>query len=209
MKVLLTGAGGFLGGHVAAGLLARGDAVRGLDRAFPAPPPGMERMTASVLDAPALGRAMEGVEAVIHAAALTGLWARDPAAFERVNAGGTRAVMAAARAAGVARVVLVSSYVTLISGRRGNAPRRVDETLELPPDALAGPYPRSKRLAELAALAADPPAVVVLPSAPVGPGDHRPTPPGAMLCDLAAGRLPPPAPGGGSFLHIPINAAVE
>ena len=87
-------------------------------------------------------------------------------------------------------MVLVSSYVTLIAGRRGDAPRQVDETLDLPPGALAGPYPRSKRLAELAALAADPPAVVVLPSAPVGPGDHGPTPPGAMLCDLAAGRLP-------------------
>ena len=190
MRVLVTGAGGFLGGHVAALLLARGDTVRGLDLAFPEPAAGMEAVRGSVLDARALSGAMAGVGAVIHCAAITGLWARDPRDFERVNLGGTRAVLAAARAAGVARVVHVSSYVTLISGGRGDPPRRVDETLELPPEAMLGPYPRSKRRAEIAALSADPPGVVVMPPAPIGPGDHAPTPPGAMLRDMAAGRLP-------------------
>jgi len=187
MRVLVTGAGGFLGDHVARRLLARGDHVAGLDLGFPDPPAGLEAIPGSVLDPDRLAAAMEGCAAVIHAAALTGLWARDAGAFERVNAGGTGAVLAAAARIG-ARVVHVSSYVTLISGRRTDPPRRVDETLELPPGAMLGPYPRAKRLAEIAALRAG--AVVVMPSAPIGPGDYGPTPPGAMLRDMANGRLP-------------------
>jgi len=191
VKVLVTGAAGFLGRHLSHQLLARGDAVVGLDLAFdPPPPPGVSAITASVTDAAALCRAAAGCDALIHAAALTGLWDRDPANFERVNLGGTEAALTAAAAAGVTRAVHVSSYVTLISGHRGDPPRTVDETLELAPEAMLGPYPRAKRLAELAALAAPIVPAIVLPSAPIGPGDHRPTPPGQMLEDLANGRIP-------------------
>jgi dihydroflavonol-4-reductase len=69
----------------------------------------------------------------------------------------------------------------------------LDETVELSPSDMLGPYPRSKREAELAALSAarmGQEVVIVQPSAPVGPGDHRLTPPSRMIRDLAAGKTP-------------------
>ncbi|MGF1447182.1 MAG: NAD-dependent epimerase/dehydratase family protein [Pikeienuella sp.] len=191
MRVLVTGAGGFLGRHLVARLLARGDRVTALDLAFPEHMPDeAERITGSVTDPEVVRRAVAGAEGVIHAAAVTGLWARDPRLFERVNTAGSKQVFAAAAEAGARRAVLVSSYTTLISGRRSSARRRLDETEELPPETLLGPYPRSKRRAELAALQGPLKPAIVLPAAPVGPGDATPTPPGAMLRDMAEGRLP-------------------
>jgi dihydroflavonol-4-reductase len=189
---LVTGAGGFLGGHVVAALAARGEAVRALDIAFPAAlPEGAERIDGSILDAAVLAGAMAGTGAVIHCAAIADLWAPSRWAYDRVNMRGTCEVLIAARKAG-ARVVHVSSYVTLIGGPdQGEV--TLDETLELTPTDLLGPYPRSKREAELAALSAarmGQEVVIVQPSAPVGPGDHRLTPPSRMIRDLAAGKTP-------------------
>ncbi len=189
---LVTGAGGFLGGHVVAALAARGDAVRALDVAFPAAlPDGVERIDGSILDPEALAGAMEGVGAVIHCAAIADLWTPNRWDYDRVNMRGTCEVLIAARKAR-ARMVHVSSYVTLIGGPdKGEI--TLDEALELTPTDMLGSYPRSKREAELAALAAasmGQDVVIVQPSAPVGPGDHRLTPPSRMIRDLAAGKIP-------------------
>ena len=189
---LVTGAGGFLGGHVVAALVARGEAVRALDIDFPAAlAPGVERIDGSILDEDLLGRATAGTQAVIHCAAVAHLWAPQNIVYHRVNMRGTCEVLIAARQAG-ARMVHVSSYVTLIGGPdRGEA--TLDETVELTPSDMLGRYPRSKREAELAALSAarmGQEVVIVQPSAPVGPGDHRLTPPSRMIRDLAAGKIP-------------------
>ncbi|MBK0397741.1 NAD-dependent epimerase/dehydratase family protein [Limibaculum sp. M0105] len=190
--VLVTGAGGFVGGHVVAQLVSAGRRVRGFDLAFPVPlPEGAEPVEGSILDASDLTRAMDGVTGVIHAAAIAHLWTRDPGDYARVNVDGTARVLHAAQAAG-ARMVLVSSFTTLV-GRDAADGAVLDEGSELAPEALLGPYPTSKRQAELAveAAAADGQnALTVLPSAPVGPGDTRLTPPTAMIRDLAAGRTP-------------------
>ena len=189
---LVTGAGGFLGSHVAAALAARGEPVRALDIVFPAAlPKGVERIDGSILDAAALAGAMAGAGAVIHCAAIADLWAPRRWAYDRVNMRGTCEVLIAARRSG-ARVVQVSSYVTLIGGPdQGEA--TLDETVELTPTDMLGHYPRSKREAELAALCAvrmGQEVVIVQPSAPVGPGDHRLTPPSRMIRNLAAGKTP-------------------
>jgi len=208
MKVVVTGAGGFLGRHLVAGLLARGDRVVAVDLCIGrALPEGAETVTADVTDRAAMETACEGADAVIHGAAVTGLWARDASRFERINTGGTETVLAAAAASGVARAVHVSSFVTLISGGRAAPRRLVDETLELAPDAMLGPYPRSKRLAELAALAAPLPTVIVQPPAPIGPGDWRPTPPMGMLTDLANGAIPAMIDCDWALVDIPALAA--
>jgi len=189
---LVTGAGGFLGGHVVAALAARGEAVRALDIEFPAAQPdGVERVVGSILDPAVLTGAMAGADAVIHCAAIADLWTPNRWDYDRVNMRGTCEVLIAARKAR-ARVVHVSSYVTLIGGPdKGEI--TLDETVELTPSDMLGSYPRSKREAELAALAAarmGQDVVIVQPSAPAGPGDHRLTPPSRMIRDLAAGKTP-------------------
>jgi len=114
-KVLVTGASGFLGGHVCTRLVARGLGVRGLVRAqTSALPAGVERASASdLLDRAAIRTAMEGVSTVVHLAARVHVMeerAADPLqAFREVNVEGTRALAEEAQRAGVRTFVFVSS----------------------------------------------------------------------------------------------------
>ncbi|MEM6972559.1 MAG: NAD-dependent epimerase/dehydratase family protein [Pseudomonadota bacterium] len=191
--VLVTGADGFVGRHLVSTLTARGDAVVALDLRFgsdDSASTGVTRLEGSVLDAALLGQAMSGVDAVIHAAAVADLHAPQ-GGHDRINRGGTEAVLAAAEAAR-ARFLLVSSYTALV-GRQTRAGETVDPRQELAPDDLLGTYPASKRRAERAVAASAARgihALSVLPTAPVGEGDHRPTPPGRMILDLARGATP-------------------
>lgn len=108
--ILLTGASGVLGPVVAAHLRAQGYAVRTLSRReLPALP---LHVACEITDAAGVARAVDGVEAVVHLAAK--LHVENPAAsladeYERVNVEGTRVVGAAARAAGVKRLVYIST----------------------------------------------------------------------------------------------------
>ncbi len=192
MTTLVTGAGGFLGGRIVGLLAARDEPVRALDLTWPVPlPQGVEQVTGSILDVETLAQACAGAEYVINAAAIAHLWSPGIFDFDRVNVVGLCRVLAAARRAG-SRVVHVSSYTTLLA--HDTAPDTLlDGTAELVPNRLTGPYPRSKRQAELAltsAVAAGQWATMVLPTAPIGAGDVRLTPPAAMLRDLATGALP-------------------
>lgn len=179
---LVTGGSGFIGGHLVTALAERGERVRVLDVAPPeALPPGVTVVQGSVLDRAAVERALDGVDRVFHLAAVAQLWHRDRSVFERVNRGGTRTVLEAAAQAGVRRFVHCSTESVLAAGGGG---RPVDERSDPGLEAMAGPYCRSKYLAErdaLAAAAAGLPLVVVNPTAPIGPGDRGPTPPTAML----------------------------
>lgn len=179
---LVTGGSGFIGGHLVAALTARGERVRVLDvREPPEAVSGVEFMRGSILEPEAVERALEGVDRVFHLAAHAQLWLPDPADFDRVNREGTRVVLDAARRAGVRRFLHCSTEAVLVGRAAG---RRLDESADPAVDDLAGPYCRSKWLAEREALAAARdglPVVVVNPTAPIGPGDRTPTPPTAML----------------------------
>ncbi|MGD9695000.1 MAG: hopanoid-associated sugar epimerase [Thermoleophilia bacterium] len=190
---MVTGATGFVGGHVAADLLADGWAVRALVRpesmASPTLPPGCEPMEGDMRDAGAVERATRGADAVFHVAARYSLARRRAELVERSNVDGTRNVLAAARAADVP-VVHTSSVATVGLPADGTPG---DEDTPLPPAQVIGAYKRSKveseRLA-LRAAAEGQHVVVVNPTAPVGPGDHVPTPTGRIIADFLAGRMP-------------------
>jgi dihydroflavonol-4-reductase len=167
MRVYVTGASGFVGSHVARELRERGVDVRD--------------GWVDLLDSDRLLRAVAGCDAVLHVAALYSFTA--PAGeLEAVNVEGTRNVLEACRRAGVGRVVHTSTCATC-----GPVPGRpATEDDEPPAWELVVPYKRTKLEAERLALAGG--AVCVNPTTPVGEGDTRPTPTGAMVRGVATGR---------------------
>jgi len=114
-SVLLTGGTGFVGSHLVEALAARGVAVRALvrpsSRTAILERLGVATVAGSLEDGPSLERAVRGVDAVIHLAALT--HAPRESAYVRVNAEGTRALAEAAGSAGVARFVYLSSLAAV------------------------------------------------------------------------------------------------
>lgn len=193
MTDLVTGGAGFIGRHLVRLLVERGERVRVLDT-DPGHdlPPEVDHVRGSITDPETVRRAVRRVRRVYHLAANSYLWVPSKSEFARVNAGGTRTVLREAATAGVERVVHTSSEVVFVHaglGRRAS----VDESLEVPVEAMLGPYCRSKREAELAALEAAGsglPVVVVNPTLPLGPGDRRLTAPTRMVRDFLNQRHP-------------------
>ena len=117
MKVLLTGGTSLLGAGVVRALSARGDDVVVMQRR-PAPVVaelGLVEHLADLNDGGAVGRALAGVEAVIHLAARVGV-VGSASQFHEANVSGTRTVLDAARANGVSRLVFISSPSVAHSG---------------------------------------------------------------------------------------------
>lgn len=152
MKVLVTGAGGFLGQYLVAQLVARGDRVRGLARGtYPALERlGVESVRADIRDRQAVQAAVSGVEVVYHTAAVPGVWGAWEL-FHSVNVRGTENVIAACRACGVRKLVFTSSPSVTFDGTDQCG---VDESAPYPQRWLCH-YPHTKALAEQAVLAAN------------------------------------------------------
>lgn len=187
----VTGASGFVGANLVRALLAGGWHVRALVRGEAPSLAGLELdLVEGDLFRADLAAAMQGCAALFHVAATYSLWRRDRAAVMRANVEGTRSVLAAARTAGVPRVVHTSS-VAAIGVRADGAP--ADETYQSPPEALIGAYKRSKYLAEAEAVRAaenGQDVVIVNPTTPVGPWDAKPTPTGEIIVRFLTGRMP-------------------
>jgi dTDP-L-rhamnose 4-epimerase len=116
MRLLVTGAAGFIGSHIADLLSSHGHEVVALD-ASPAPAPGVVR--GDVRDSSLLARLLDGVDAVCHQAAIVGhgLSPADAPMYASNNDYGTAVLLAAMHAAGVPRLVLASSMVVYGEGR--------------------------------------------------------------------------------------------
>lgn len=189
---LVTGATGFVGWHVARCLLERDQDVRALarDPARLRELPGIHPIQGDLRDPASLQRAVEGCGVVYHVAADYRLWTREPQEMYRSNVDGTRAMLEAARRAGVERFV----YTSTVGCIGVNTPDGIgDECSEAFLSDMQGPYKRSKFMAEQVALEFAKegfPVVIVNPTAPVGDHDFKPTPTGKIVVDFARGAIP-------------------
>jgi len=192
--VLVTGATGFVGSAVARVMLNRGLAVRALvrrdsDRANLA---GLDvtLCEGDLTDTASLARAVDGCTYLAHVAADYRIYVPNPATMLSANVAGTEALLRAAWAAGVKRVVHCSSVAALGLTADGSP---ADEMTPVSEAKVVGIYKKSKYRAEQAVLALAREGldvVIVNPAAPIGPRDIKPTPTGRMILDAAAGRMP-------------------
>ena len=202
----MTGATGFVGSAVARRLLRDGHEVRVLARA------GSDRRNLQGLNVDVvegdltkpetLLPACDGCDALFHVAADYRLWAPDPSELYRANVDGTRAILEAAKRAGVPRIVYTSSVATLGIPKDGTPG---SEITPVSVNDMIGHYKRSKFLAEeeVRKFAADGlPVVIVNPSTPIGPHDIKPTPTGRVVRDAMNGRLPAYVDTGLNVVHV-------
>ena len=191
---LVTGGAGYVGASLVRALHAAGRHVRVLDlRALAHAPARIDMRLGSITDPDIVQDAMREVDTVYHLAGIADLWRKDSSLLHHVNTHGTAVVLDAARAARIRRFVFCSSATTLVGRTTPRAASRVDESARFAPSDLFGEYPRAKRAAECLVEAAAQdgfPAVIAIPTEPLGAGDDALTPPTKMMLDFLNGRTP-------------------
>ena len=194
MRVFITGATGFVGGHVARQYAAGGaslrlltrqtsrlDSLEGIDA---------EMVTGDLREPEKLRSALTGCDALVHVAADYRLWVRDPKQMYSANVDGTRELLKLAREVGVQRVVYTSSVATMGFKADGTI---VNEETPVALSDMIGHYKRSKFLGELEAIQAAKTGqhvMILNPTTPIGPGDAKPTPTGRIIVDFLNRKFP-------------------
>jgi len=194
VRVFITGATGFVGGHVARAYASEGatlrlltrqtsrlDSLAGIDA---------ETVVGDLREPEKLRSALEGCDALVHVAADYRLWVRDPAQMYAANVDGTRELLNIAREVGVKRVVYTSSVATMGFKSDGSI---VNEDTPVALGDMIGPYKRSKFLGEqeaIRAAQAGQHVMILNPTTPIGPGDAKPTPTGRIIVDFLNKKFP-------------------
>lgn len=194
MKIFITGATGFIGGHVARKLRERGDEVVALVRnptkAASLDDLGCEIIEGGLGDTDAIEAGIEGADAVIHAAAIyeVGIPKSRRQLMYDANVLGTERVLRAALAAKTQKVVYVST-IAAFGNTRGEV---VDETYLHPGTGFTSYYEETKYRAHQVAkrLIADEglPCVLIQPGGVYGPDDHSEL--GNLIGQYVSGKLP-------------------
>lgn len=190
MHVLVTGGTGFLGRHLAAALLERGEQVFLLGRNFAPVENLLQRgcvpVRVDLRDGAAVQAACADMEIVYHVGALSAPWGKR-ADFQAINVGGTEAVLAGCRAHGVRRLIYVSSPSVVFDG---GDQRMADERAPYP-RRFTSVYALTKKMGEdcvRAAAQAGLETVTLRPKAIFGPGDQALLP--RLIAAARQGRLP-------------------
>ena len=181
MRVLVTGGSGYLGSAIVRALATRGhEPIVFSRRASAAGLPG-RAVDGDIRDRTAVRRAADGVDAIVHTAALVSVWHPQPSTFDDINVGGLEATLDAVRALGIRRIVYTSSFLAR-------------PPADSPVDLAANDYQRTKtraRQVAQTAVQAGVPLVSLVPGVVYGPGEATEgNLIGRMVRDHLAGRLP-------------------
>ena len=205
MKVLVTGATGFIGGNIARKLLENGFEVNALIRktsnTLNLKKLAVKISYGDICDKSSLKEALKDCTGLFHAAANYSFWAKNPSIFYEVNVEGTKNIIGAALEAGVEKIIYTSSESTIKLpqkkkeppdiNREGNFEANLCEVNDI--NSVSGDYKKSKILAELEVLKMQEkklPVIIINPTTPIGPGDVKPTPTGRIILDFMNKKMP-------------------
>lgn len=205
MKIVVTGADGLLGSNIVRVLLERGHQIRALVHRGRQPKTikdlNIDLVEGDLLDMQSLRRAGEGVEAIFHVAAHTGIWPSRSEAVRKTNIEGTKNVLCVAKEIGVKRMIYVGTANTFgfgtkqDPGREGNPYKGGRYGI----DYLDSKYQAHQLVMQ--SVSEGMPAVIVNPTFMLGAYDSAPSS-GAMVLAIYQQKLPGYAPGGKNFICV-------
>jgi dihydroflavonol-4-reductase len=194
VRVFITGATGFVGGHVARQYATWGASLRLLTRQTSRLDSlsgiNAEMVKGDLRESEKLRSALTGCDALVHVAADYRLWVRDPEQMYAANVDGTRELLKLAREVGIQRVVYTSSVATMGFKADGTI---VNEDTPVALSDMIGHYKRSKFLGEqeaIQAAKAGQHVIILNPTTPIGAGDAKPTPTGRIIVDFLNKKFP-------------------
>src|SRR3954464_15040951 len=210
MNCFITGATGFIGANLVHELIARGHRVKALVRkgsdTRALGKVDCEFVQGDVLDRAALEKGLRGCEWCFHVAASYHLWLRDYAPMYAANVEGTRTVLETAAKSGCSRIVYTSTVGCIGLPKAVNGVvTPTDEATAVSGAQMSNHYKRSKWEAEVVArdlAGRGHPVVIVNPSAPIGPGDVKPTPTGQIIVDFLNRKIPAYLDTGLNWVHV-------